>query len=352
VSTVTIPANYNYAYFQVNAQDTIGTIQIQATATGYNSTSANLQVTAPKFYISTSLTVNTTSAPQGITVLAEDANGTTHYTNENVTVALASSAPGVATTDSSAVTIVAGNYYNTSARWIPGTAGTTQLSATDSRAAYYKYTTATANLTVNTPTLTLQNFNALGIGQYQDNYFYVQAPDYMVNPMTVTLTHPGTVRTSVPATVTIGSGTYYSYFRVIGTVAGIDTLVASATSPAHNPATAFMTIGNGRIDPLNGWPGSSLHAATHDSVLVTLYARDPNQNVRNVLAATTFTLAPNANIQFVSGGVSSTVITSVTIPANAQYVQFYLQAVAAGTGSATITATNYTTYVNTMTVIP
>src|ERR1019366_3451979 len=214
------------------------------------------------------------------------------------------------------------NYYNTSARWIPGTAGTTQLSATDSRAAYYKYTTGTANLTVNTPSLTLQNFNTLGIGQYQDSYFYVQTPDNPVNPLTVTLTHPGTARTSVPATVTIGSGTYYSYFRVVGTVAGTDTLVASAASIVHNPSTAFMTIGNGRIDPLSGWPGTSLHATTRDSVLVTLYALDPNQGRRNVLAATTFTLAPNANIQFVSGGVSSTVITSATIPANAQYVQF------------------------------
>jgi hypothetical protein len=111
-----------------------------------------------------------------------------------------------------------------------------------------------------------------------------------------------------------------------------------------------MTIGNGRIDPLNGWPGSSMHVG--DSVQVTIYARDPATTVRNVLAATTFTLAPNANIQFVSGGVSSSVITSATIAAGAQYVQFYLKAVSAGTGSATITATNYTTYVNTMTVIP
>jgi len=33
-------------------------------------------------------------------------------------------------------------------------------------------------------------------------------------------------------------------------------------------------------------------------------------------------------------------------------VQFYLKTVSAGTGSATITATNYTAYNNTMTVIP
>ena len=339
--TVTIPAGSYYAYFQVSAQDTIGTIQIQATATGYNGTSSTLQVTAPKFVIGISPTLNTTSPVSGFTVYAEDANGTSHYTNENVSVTLASSAPGIATTDSSAITILAGNYYNNSAHWIPLTAGTTQLSASDARAAYYKYATATANLTVNTPTLTLNNFNQLGIGQYQDSYFYVSTPDYQVAATTITLSHPGTARTSVPATVTVPAGSYYSYIHIVGTVAGIDTLVASATSPAHNPATGYLTIGNGRIDPLNGWPGSSMHVG--DSVLVTLYARDPATTVRNVAAATTFTLAPNANIQFVSGGVSSSVITSATIPADAQYVQFYLKAVSAGTGGATITATNYTT---------
>ena len=354
VSTVTIPMGSNTGYFQINALDVVGTIQIQATATGYGGISTNVQVTVPKFVLFTNASVNTTSAPQSITVEAYDngASPQSHYTNENVTVTLASSASSVATTDSATVTILAGSYYHNTSHWIPGIVGTTQLSATDTRPQSYHYNTATANLTVNTPTLTLNNFNQLGIGQYQDNNFYVQAPDAATAPITVTLTHPGTVRTTTPATVTIPSTLSYAYFRVIGAVAGTDTLVASATSPVFNPATAFTVVGNGRIDPLQGWPGSSLHASTRDSVLITLYARDPAQTARNVIAATTFTLAPNANIQFVSGGVSSAVITSATIPANAQYIQFYVQAVSAGPGSATISSTNYTTYVNSVTVIP
>ena len=352
-STVTIPAGSYYAYFQVNAQDTIGTIQIQANATGYNTTSTTLQVTAPKFLLSVNTSANTTAGRQTITVYAEDANGGTHYTNENVSVTLASSAPDVATTDSTVVTIVAGSSYNQTGRWIPVAAGTTQLTASDTRAAYYTYTSSAANLTVTTPTLQLLNFSALGIGQYQDNTFYVQAPDNQASPVTVTLSHPGTARTTIPASVVIGSGTYYAYFRIVGTTAGVDTIVASATSPAHNPATAFITVGNGRIDPVAGWPGSSLHLATSDSMLITLYARDPNTNVRNVLNATTFTLSPGANVQFVSGGVSSAVITSATIPADAQYVQFYMKAIATGASvNTSISATNYTTYTNTVTVIP
>jgi hypothetical protein len=164
----------------------------------------------------------------------------------------------------------------------------------------------------------------------------------------VTLTH--TARVNTPATVTIPAGSYYSYFRLIGLARGTDTLVASATSPVHNPATAYTVVDSGRIDPINGWP-SSLKAG--DSVAVSFYVRDPGQNVRNTLGATTWTLAPNANIQFTSGGAGSTVITSITIPATGQVTPtFYLKGVTAGTGSATFTATNYSTYVVPVTVIP
>jgi hypothetical protein len=267
-------------------------------------------------------------------------------------VSLLSTAPSVASVDSSTVTIVAGNFYSSAAHWTPLVAGSTQLQASDARAVYYKYAQSNANITVNTPSLVLNNLNVLGIGQYQDSYFYVSTPDYQTSNVTVMLTQPGSARAAIPASVVVPNGSYYAYFRITGVSAGVDTILASAASPFHNPATGFITIGNGRIDPLSGWPGSSLHAGTRDSVLITLYARDPNQNTRYVSAATTFTLAPNANIQFVTGGASSTVIMSVTIPANAQYVQFYLQAVSAGTGSATISATNYTSYANTMTVIP
>ena len=128
VSTVTIPAGSNIAYFQINALDATGTIQIQATATGYGGISTNVQVTVPKFMIFTNTTENTTSAPQSITVEAYDngASPQSHYTNENVTIALGSSAASVASTDSATVTILAGNYYHNTSHWIPGVVGTTQ----------------------------------------------------------------------------------------------------------------------------------------------------------------------------------------------------------------------------------
>lgn len=352
--SVIIAASSNYAYFDVTAQDTVGTIQVQATALGYNGATMNVQVTVPKFVVSTSTQLNTTSARASIYVYAADANGNTHYTTENVTVTLQSSAPGVAAIDSSTVTIPSGAYYVSTPTWSPGTAGTAQLSAQDVRAVQYKYATGTANVTVVTPTLSLNSApGALGLGQYQD-YVYAATPDYQTAPVAVALTHTGTARTgtdsnltNVPITgLTIPASGSYQYFRLVGLSRGTDTLVASATSPVHNPATMLTVVDSGRVDPIANWPGAIVAG---DSVLVTLYARDPNDNARYVVAATGFTLAPNANIEFHQGGA---VVTTVTVPAAAQYVQFYLKGVSVGTGSVTISNANYRSYFNTVTVTP
>jgi adhesin/invasin len=353
-ATITIPTGYYYAYFDVTAQDTIGTIQIQATATGYGGAAMNVQVTQPKFTVSTSTQLNTTSAPQILTIYATDANGTAHYTAEDVTVTLLSSAPSVAGIDSSTVTIVKDNYYTQAARWAPGIVGTAQLSLSDARATYYRYNTGSVNVLVITPSLNFNNYpGVLGLGQYQD-YVYPSTPDYQPAALSVAFTHTGTARTgtfanltNTPITgLTIPQGSYYQYFRMSGLVRGTDTLTASATSPAHDPAAVYTVVDSGRVDPISGWPGT---IKAGDSVLVTMYARDPNTSVRYVVAATNFTLAPNSNIEF---HVANAVVTQVTIPADAQYVQFYLVGKAAGAGSVNITSATYQKYTNTVTVTP
>ncbi len=357
VDSVIIPTGNNVAYFGVTARDTVGTIQIQATATGYGGATMTVQVTQPKFAISTATTLNTTSPRTGITIYAEDQNGTAHYTAENVVVTLASSAPTVANIDSATVTIPAGAYYVNTPTWAPNanqqTPGTAQLSATDTRAALYAYQQGTANVSVVTPSLEFNwGTQTLGIGQYNNQYVY--APNNAVSPIAVGLAHTGTARTSttvsgaVVTTVTIPAATNSVYFHVVGSAVGWDTLVASAALPPFNPATGYTAVSQGHVDPIGGWP-ASLSLSTGDSALVTLYARDSTQTTHYVQDSTTFTLAPNANIQFVSGGVSSAVITSVVIPKDAYYVQFYVKGVSQGSGSATISATNYVTY-NTPTI--
>lgn len=352
--SVIIAANSNVAYFDVTAQDTVGTIQIQATALGYNGAAMNVQVTVPKFVVSTAGQLNTTSPKTAIWVYATDANGIAHYTTENVTVTLQSSSPGVAAIDSSTVTIPSGSFSANTAKWSPGTTGTAQLSAQDVRAVQYKYGTGTANVAVVTPTLNFGSVpGALGIGQYQD-YVYAYTPDNQTTPLAVALAHTGTARTgtdsnltNVPITgLTIPASGNLRYFRMTGLTRGTDTLVASAASPLHNPATMYTVVDSGRVDPIGNWPAT---VKAGDSVLVTLYSRDPNTTPRNVVAATAFTLAPNANIQFRQGGA---VVTTVTVAAGAQSVPFYLKAVSAGTGSVTITNANYKSYFNTVTVTP
>ncbi|HEY5490791.1 MAG TPA: hypothetical protein VIK25_06305, partial [Gemmatimonadaceae bacterium] len=121
---------------------------------------------------------------------------------------------------------------------------------------------------------------------------------------------------------------------------GTDTLTATLTSPLHTPATAYVVVDSGRVDSPLYWPSASMRVG--DSVLVTLRTLDPNASYpRKVAAATTFTLAPGSNVEVRVGGV---VVTSITVPADANQVQFYLKAKATGTGSVTFTHPYYKTY--------
>ena len=344
-ASVTIPAGTYYAYFTITAQDTIGTIQVQATATGYGAGTTNVQVTQPKFLISAATQLNTTSPAQNFTVYAADANNNVHTTTENVVVTLISSAPSVAAIDSTIVTIPAGQYYTSAPKWGPGVSvGTAQLQATDARTtAFYKYNDGTLNVAVVEPSIGFSwGTTTLGIGQFIDGN--VTVPDYAVNPITVGLAHAGTARTSTlvggqpVSSVVIPAQGYFATIRVAGLSAGTDSLVMTATSPVHNPDSVYTVVGQGRVDPIGSWP-STLKAG--DSVQVTLFPRDQVQSGHYVLDNTTFTLTPNANIQFVSGGA---VITSVVVPATGYFVNFYVKGVTPGTGNAVISATNYQTY--------
>jgi len=346
-ASVTIPTGLSYAYFTITAMDTVGTIEIRANALGFSppTTPITVQVTQPKFVFSVNTNTRTTGGPQTITVYPADASGNWHYVTESVTVDLASSSTAVFTVDSSSITIPAGGYYHNTARWIPVAVGSAQLSATDPRAAIYEYNTGTANLTVIHPNLSFSwNSVVLGLSQYIDvNYdgsYYVTSSDYQAAPLSVTLSHVGTARATTPASVTIPTSLYYAYVRLTGAVRGTDSLVATASSPFHNADTAYTVVDSGRVDGILGWPTVSL--AVGDSVAVTLRTLDPNAAaVRRVAAATTFTLAPNANIEFRSGGA---VVTSVVVPVDGSQVIFYVKALATGSGTATISNANYKTY--------
>jgi hypothetical protein len=343
-ATVTIPHGIYYVYFPITAHDVTGTIQITATATGYGAATTTVQVEQPRFLISTAASLNTTSGPQTVVVYAEDSHGTAHFTNEDVAVTLASSSSVVGAIDSSVVVIPAGNQANLNARFIPGQAGTTTVSATDGRAAAYRYATSTQNVAVNTPTLSMWNTMTLGVGQYSDQT--VQTPNNQTSPLTVSLAHLNAV-TTTPASVVIPLNLYYSTVRVTGVSVGTDTITASATG--ENSTKAAVVVAQGRVDQNSNWP-STLSLSTNDSVQVTIFTRDQSGAVHPVVAATTFTLADTPGYVTFSNGTSP--ITSITVPANAQSASFYIKATVLGPTTVTVSNANYTTYTSVITVNP
>ena len=349
-ASVTIAAGAQLQYFRITAQDTIGTVQIQSAATGYTAASANIKVTPPKFVLSANTSLYTTSPASPFYVYAADEDGSVHEVNADLVVRLATSAPGVATIDSTFVTIVKDSYYSYQAKWSPASIGTAQLSVSDSRDIRYPYATATQTVTVSTPPAYLSiGTLSLAPGQYvASGSVYVSVPNYVTgSALTVPLSHSAIPRTNTPASVDIATGSYYAYFQVDGTSVGSDTITASP--PGHIPAVGIVNVGLGSLSQTYGWPTT---LAVGDSAQVTMYTGAPDGGTRYVSAATSFALSPASNVKFVSGGIgaASTVITSVTVPANAYYTTFWVKAVSTGTGSSSISNANYVTYSNTITV--
>lgn len=339
-ATITIPAGQTLVYFTISAQDVVGTTQIQASAVGYSPTTVNQQVTAPRFLVYAPSTINTTALPGAITVYPADAAGTWHYTNEALTVTLASSSQAVGTIDSATVVIPAGGYFNNNARFVPLSPGTIQVSASDTRGTAYSYATGVATVSVTTPTIFLSWGGALtmGVGQWVDQY--VAVPDYPTTARTVTLTHL-TAASATPAAVTIPTNTYYVYHRITGAAVGNDSITYSSTG--HNSIVGAIAVGQGRVDGISGWPGT-LNA---DSVQVTLYSRDQTGTIRNVSTATTFNVSVSSGaFSLRSGAVGTPALTSVTIPADGNSVSFWLRRLANESATVMFTNANYATHVS------
>jgi len=129
-----------------------------------------------------------------------------------------------------------------------------------------------------------------------------------------------------------------------GLTAGIDTVIATASG--WLPDTLPVVVGLGTVT-LAGWPAT---LAQGDSAQLYLEVRDQAGHGRIVDAATTFTLTPNGNIAFAGG---SGPITSITVPPAGETTgYFYVKAVAAGTGTVSITNPSYQPYSNSLTVGP
>ncbi|HKG91653.1 MAG TPA: Ig-like domain-containing protein [Gemmatimonadaceae bacterium] len=343
--SVTIPAGSNYAFYSVDGGDTTGTVAIIASATGYQAASTSVQVGKPQFEISVPTSVYTTQPTSAITVIAQDQVGNERVVLDTVTISLSSSSPNVAAVDSSTITILRGASRHNGARMDYLSAGTTTLTATDTRpgvTTIQQYKPKSVEITVSTPPLQVYYGQLpLAVGQWRDNFVHI--PHSATTPLTVTVTHTNasvadiTTQDGRSTTLTIPAGQTYVYFRTQAKAEGTDNITFSVAG--HTEARYTQVVSKGMLE-LSGWQGTIRVGQRQQ---LRLYVRNSAGNGGMALAAATaFTLGSNANLRFVDA--SGTPITEVTVPADRDYSDiFYVEGVTAGTGTATAAQANYTT---------
>ena len=268
------------------------------------------------------------------------------YPTEDVTFNLSASDPSVVSTGSTTLTIHAGTAASATIGLLAKGPGTTTITASDPRAATYAYAPGTTTpITVVAPSLSTDSTISLGIQQNWNLTVVENGPHPGGNVIHVQQRNPAVLLLS-DTVLTIGVGGNYASLMLTSTASGVDTLIFSAAGYARD--TSIATVGLGKI-LLGSWPSTSM--AVGDSVPVWFYIGAPDGTQRVTADTVTFTLAPNANIEFHQDGA---VITTVTVPAGDQYTQpfFYMKAKAAGTGSVTISAPNYTPLTQSVTVAP
>jgi hypothetical protein len=196
---------------------------------------------------------------------------------------------------------------------------------------------------------------SVGIGQYHNAIVLRPSFAELSSPLTVTLAHSGLARTSLPSSVVIPAGSTTAGFLIAGTSAGNDEIVAAA--PGYTSATASVWVDKGYVSVFSELKGVEynwiLPLKALDSLQVAVVIGPPySDDDVWAVAPTTFALATNGNVQFVSGGVSSAPVGSITIPANGRVAWLWLKGLSAGNGSVTITNANYLTFSVTISVSP
>ena len=267
------------------------------------------------------------------------------YPTENVTFTLSVGDTSVVSIDSTTLTIPAGAETSAVAWAHLKGLGTATVTVTDPRAAPYAYAPATTPpVTVIRPYLATQESTvSLGVRQRWELVVVVNGPNPASLVVHVRQRNPAVFSLS-DTTITIGAFPNNGSVWTTGTASGVDTVVVSAAG--FKPDTTIITVGTPTIG-IPQWPPS---LAVGDSFPLFLQTQAPDGTGRFTADTVVLTLAPNSNIEFHLDGA---VISTLTIPAG-QYISpfFYVKAKAAGTGTVTISAPNYTPVSKSLTVAP
>jgi hypothetical protein len=274
---------------------------------------------------------------------ADSATGATGFPTESVTVVLTVSDTAVISLDSATVTIPRGDYASTVAGITFKKPGTVTITATDPRVAPYSYSPATSTpFTISKPYLDAVSSVSLGIEQTWSFGVGVNGPLPQGQAIHFTNSNPAV------ATLADSVATYYlpgfASVAVVGVAAGVDTVIAS--TPGFVPDTGVIVVGTGTVD-VHQWPSAGLHVG--ETWPLELFIVAPSGDGRLTAVTKTFTLTANGNIQFLKDGVP---ITTLTVDAGQEFVQFRVKGTATGTGTVTVSAPNYDPVTKSVTVAP
>jgi len=346
--SVTIPVNGSGAPIDIAGGDARGITTLIAHAARHRDGHLVVVLDRPKVFMGYGNFQLYSGDSMGIQVSAWDsATFYPGYPTENVTFDLSASDTSVLAIHPATLTIPAGAAVSTSA-WLRATGlGTTSVIATDPRPVPYAYATdGTIPVTVIQPYLTFNSAQSVGIRQFFAGYVVENGP-FDHGPIVVHMRQRSPAVLMLSDTVfTIGPGEMASPWSATGATSGVDTIIVSASGFKRD--TSIVTVGPGRI-ALGGQPPAS--TVVGDSFPEVFYLQAPDGTGSTTADTVVFTLAPNANFEFHQDGA---VISSITIPAGQTYTQsfFYVKAKAAGTGSATISAPNYTPLTFSVTILP
>ncbi len=332
--------------FDIAARDTRGTAIVKAHAQRHVDAQSVIVVGRPAVQVhgpGPDVALYPGDPGWGIQVFAVDsATGTPGFPTESVTFSLMVSDTAVIALDSATVTVPGGDYSSAFSGLTFKKPGTVTITATDPRVAPYSYAPGTSTaFTVLAPYLDAVSDFSLGIGQTFG--FWVNVNGRLSQGDVVHLAHRNPAVATLADTTLAASGAV----GATGLAAGVDTVIV--TAPGFRPDTGTIVVGPGTIG-LDYWPPTDLAVGQTWSPPISLRVFAPNGEVRVTASTTNFTLTANANIEFIMDGVP---VTTVSVLAGQHMSeQFYLRGKAAGTGTVTFSAPNYTTLNKAVTVSP
>lgn len=255
-----------------------GVATFTASAPGFASATMPVTVTTPRVGICCAATLNTTSAPYGMTVYAQDSAGGSHPRLASLRVTLRSRDTTVARADSVA-TIAADQQQATfTVRAVGG--GSTWV-VTEAGG----HTSDSVRVTVQAPQLAIYyGATTIGEGRSRANANYVYIPNAVSVPVTVTLTPADSTIGRPQRSVIIPAGSTGASFAIEGYQLGTTTYTASA--PGYATASQAITV----VKPRVAGSGAGSYVTYQTPFDFTVYARDSVGNGDPVLAPVTVTV--------------------------------------------------------------